>query len=107
MPITEQLNFYCAARALLVNRREDLPVFDQAFEIFWRSIHPPQADRKGSGKGKRARLPGEPDAGPPGDEEGGSVEQAPGQGESEQAMAVRIARWKNTHLRKWWPSIPG
>ena len=93
VPITEQLNFYCAARALLVNRREDLPVFDQAFEIFWRSINPSQSGQKGSGKGKRARLPGEPDAGPPGDEEGGSIEQAPGEGESEQAMAVRIARY--------------
>ncbi len=33
VPITEQLNFYCAARALLVNRREDLPVFDQALGL--------------------------------------------------------------------------
>lgn len=93
VPITEPLNFYCAARALLVNRREDLAVFDQAFEIFWRSINQPQSGRKRSGAGKRARLPGEPDAGPPGDEEVGSVEQAPGEGESEQATAVRIARY--------------
>ena len=95
VPITGQLNFYCAARALLVNRREDLPVFDQAFEIFWRSVNQPQSSRKGNEKGKRARLPGELDAGLPGEEEGGAlrVEQAPGEGEDEQVMAVRIARY--------------
>ncbi len=29
-------DFYHAARSLLVHRREDLPLFDQAFEMFWR-----------------------------------------------------------------------
>ena len=28
-------DFYHAARTLLVHRREDLPLFDQAFEMFW------------------------------------------------------------------------
>ena len=93
VPVTEQLNFYCAARALLVNRREDLPVFDQAFEMFWRSIHQPQSDRKGSGPGKRPRLPGEPGAGRPGEEDSDQVDQAPGQGATEQAVAVQIARY--------------
>jgi len=93
--ITEPLNFYYAARALLVNRREDLPVFDQAFKIFWRSIPQPPTNRKGSGQGKRARLPGEPDTGSPGEEEEGAlrVEQAPGEGDGEQALAVQIARF--------------
>jgi len=30
-------DFYHAARSLLVHRREDIPRFDEAFEIFWRS----------------------------------------------------------------------
>jgi uncharacterized protein with von Willebrand factor type A (vWA) domain len=93
VPITEQLNFYCAARALLVNRREDLPVFDQAFEIFWRSIHQPQLDQKRSGPGKRARLPGEPDAGPPGGEQSEQLEHAPGEGAGEPTLAAQIARY--------------
>jgi len=29
-------DFYHAARSLLVHRREDIPLFDQAFEMFWR-----------------------------------------------------------------------
>ena len=35
VPITDELNFRCAARAMLVHRREDLLVFEQAFDIFW------------------------------------------------------------------------
>jgi len=30
-------DFYHAARGLLVHRREDIPIFDEAFEVFWRS----------------------------------------------------------------------
>ena len=29
-------DFYCAMRTLLVNRHEDLTLFDQAFDLFWR-----------------------------------------------------------------------
>ena len=95
VPIAEQLNFYCAAQALLVNCREDLPIFDQAFSVFWRSINPPQSSRTGNEKGKRARLPGEPDADSSSPEEGGrlAVGQAPGDGEGEQAIAVQIGRY--------------
>ncbi len=34
--ITNRQEFFHAARAILVHRREDLPVFDLAFEYFWR-----------------------------------------------------------------------
>jgi uncharacterized protein len=34
--ITNREDFYHAARASLVNRKEDLPIFDAAFEAFWR-----------------------------------------------------------------------
>ncbi len=44
---------------MLVHRHEDLPVFDQAFTIFWRSPLAGQAaaKQKGGAEGKRARLP--------------------------------------------------
>ena len=34
--IGRKSDFYYSARALLVHDREDLPLFDQAFELFWR-----------------------------------------------------------------------
>jgi uncharacterized protein with von Willebrand factor type A (vWA) domain len=34
--IGRKSDFYYTARSLLVHRREDLPLFDQAFELFWR-----------------------------------------------------------------------
>jgi hypothetical protein len=34
--IGRRRDFYHAARCLLVHRREDIPVFDQAFDAFWR-----------------------------------------------------------------------
>jgi hypothetical protein len=36
VPITRREDFRAAARAILVLRREDLPLFDTAFEFFWR-----------------------------------------------------------------------
>jgi len=35
--IGSRSDFYHAARGLLVHRREDIPLFDEAFEVFWRS----------------------------------------------------------------------
>jgi uncharacterized protein with von Willebrand factor type A (vWA) domain len=35
--MTSRMDFYYAARSLLVHRREDLPLFDQAFQLFWRA----------------------------------------------------------------------
>ena len=35
--VTSRMDFYYAARSLLVHRREDLPLFDQAFQLFWRA----------------------------------------------------------------------
>ncbi len=34
--IGNKADFYYAARTLLVHEREDLPLFDEAFELFWR-----------------------------------------------------------------------
>jgi uncharacterized protein len=60
VPITDRVNFYFAARAVLVHRREDLPLFDQAFAIFWRSIDPLAPKPSATEKAKRARLPRDP-----------------------------------------------
>lgn len=63
--ITDRDSFYYSARALLVNRREDLPVFDQAFRIFWDMQQPPEKrDPTKPTKTKRARLPERPSHGP-------------------------------------------
>lgn len=34
--IGQKQDFYHTARSLLVHKREDIPLFDQAFELFWR-----------------------------------------------------------------------
>ncbi|MEJ2556225.1 MAG: hypothetical protein P8186_08355, partial [Anaerolineae bacterium] len=34
--IGRKADFYHAARSLLVHRQEDIPLFDEAFEAFWR-----------------------------------------------------------------------
>src|SRR5215510_14364990 len=34
--IGQKPDFFFAARTLLVHEREDLPLFDEAFELFWR-----------------------------------------------------------------------
>ena len=34
--IGRKTDFYHALRSLLVHRREDIPLFDEAFEAFWR-----------------------------------------------------------------------
>lgn len=36
VPIGYKQDFYYTSRSLLVHRKEDLPLFDQAFELFWR-----------------------------------------------------------------------
>ena len=34
--VSRKEDFYYALRGNLVSRREDIPVFDRAFELFWR-----------------------------------------------------------------------
>lgn len=75
VPISNRADFYHTCKVLLVNRREDFLVFDQAFRLFWRAvrdgvqseIHTPNADVT------RARLPATPLSGQeavPGGDEG-------------------------------------
>nr|WP_290667743.1 VWA domain-containing protein [Ardenticatena sp.] len=59
VPITNRRDFYYTARALLITRREDMPVFDEAFALFWR-MHPSETpSTSGTTRLKRLRLPAE------------------------------------------------
>lgn len=57
--IGRRLDFYHTARTLLVHRREDIPLFDEAFEIFWR--RPAEGwtslDLRAMGERRRFRRP--------------------------------------------------
>ncbi len=61
VPVDNRFDFYHTCRALLVNRREDFLVFEQAFQVFWRGD-----DEQGGSPGpplpstraRRLRLPG-------------------------------------------------
>ena len=102
VPISEELNFYCAARVMLVHRREDLPVFDQAFAMFWRSQPQAAAKQKAGAEAKRARLPRQGGSRPSGEREDGDLrmEPTPGGGEDEgqKARDVRLARYSPTEM---------
>ena len=62
VPITEHSDFYHTCRSLLVNRREDFLVFDQAFHLFWRTEGEGSQDGglESGAEVKRARLPATP-----------------------------------------------
>ena len=55
--IANRLDFYFAARAVLVMRREDLLAFDQAFAIFWNRREGAAAKPPGRGKEPEAKPP--------------------------------------------------
>ncbi len=57
--IGRKSDFYHAARSLLVHRHEDVPLFDQAFEMFWRKPADgwTTLDLSGLTTARRARAP--------------------------------------------------
>lgn len=57
--IGQKTDFYFAARSLLVHRREDLPLYDQAFELFWRKPNAGESllDLRGLGRQQQSRQP--------------------------------------------------
>lgn len=81
VPIGSRSDFYHTCRALLINRREDFFVFDQAFQILWQME---SAEEGGGGpaegdRARRLRLPGQAlgqDGG-----EGKGQQMAPSEGE--------------------------
>ncbi len=66
-PMGRKQDFYQAARCLLVHRKQDLPVFDEAFQVFWRRPASRQSTRdlRSLGENRRFRKPqiGPPPAG--------------------------------------------
>ena len=72
IPIGRRQDFRHAARCLLVHRKQDFPLFDDAFQIFWRRpAHGISTrDLRSMGEERRYRNP---QVGPPitGDDEGG------------------------------------
>ena len=82
VPVGNKQDFRHAARCLLVHRKPDLPLFDEAFQVFWRKPSAEQTTRdlRSMGEQRRYRAPqvrparaGEegnaPDGESPGDEE--------------------------------------
>ena len=63
-PVGRKQDFYQAARCLLVHRKQHLPVFDEAFQVFWRRPASRQSTRdlRSLGEDRRFRKP---QAGPP------------------------------------------
>ena len=51
--------FYQAARSILVHRRQDLPIFDEAFQVFWRKPNTARSgmDLRSMGEQRRFRKP--------------------------------------------------
>ncbi len=51
--------FFQAARSILVHRKQDLPIFDEAFQVFWRkpSDRTTTMDLRSLGEQKRFRKP--------------------------------------------------
>jgi len=55
--IGRRSDFYFAARSLLVHKREDLPLFDQAFQLFWRPPTEGQFVGKPAYSGRKRQAP--------------------------------------------------
>jgi uncharacterized protein len=75
VPISQRVDFYHTCKALLVNRREDFLVFDQAFNLLWRLQDVP--DEPGEvpveSRLKRLRLPSAAES-RSGDRDAGDIE---------------------------------
>ncbi len=59
IPIGRRGDFYQAARSIFVHRRQDLPIFDEAFQVFWRKPNTARSgmDLRSMGEQRRFRKP--------------------------------------------------
>ncbi len=93
VPISRRVDFYYAAQSLLVTRREDLPIFDQAFALFWSLVQDesPSAETKAREK-KQPRLPSQSKPGEMGEGQTRDAELAPDASgeESNSVLSKRI-----------------
>ena len=58
-PMGRKQDFRLAARSILVHRKQDLPIFDEAFQVFWRrpALHQSTHDLRSMGEQRRYRNP--------------------------------------------------
>lgn len=69
-PLGRKQDFYQAARCLLVHRKQDLPLFDEAFQVFWRKPSSGMSTRNIRSMGEDTRYRKPQVAPPPGSESG-------------------------------------
>ena len=87
-PVGKKQDFYQAARCLLVHRKQDLPLFDEAFQVFWRKPAAGQSarDLRTMGEDRRFRKPR---VGPP---SGTDSDEAEGKGNEPAGVQVDMTR---------------
>ena len=87
-PVGRKQDFFQAARCLLVHRKQDIPVFDEAFQVFWRKPASGQSTRdlRSMGEDRRFRKP---QVGPP---SGGDADDSTGEGDDQTGVQVDLTR---------------
>ena len=87
-PLGRKQDFYQAARCLLVHRKQDFPLFDEAFQVFWRKPATGQTTRdlRSMGEDRRFR---QPQVGPPSSRDGDGTD---GEGTDPSGVHVDLTR---------------
>ncbi len=88
-PMGRKQDFYQAASCLLVHRKQDLPLFDEAFQVFWRKPRSGRSSRRNirsMGEDTRFRKP---QVAPP---PGGESEKEGGAGDGDASDKVDLTR---------------
>ncbi len=110
--IADRAGFYLASRALLVTRREDFLIFDQAFTIFWAGSEAPAsaqrdpraAEPQSKPRVKQARLPRTESPDSSVGRQVAKAESGPepdtGDGEPPEAPVTRIAYYSPTEVNR-------
>ncbi len=88
-PIGRKEDFHQAARCLLVHRKQDLPLFDEAFQVFWRKPASGRTTRDLRSIGERRRYR-KPQAGPAPGPEGDA--DADGEGDDGSTDRIDLTR---------------
>ena len=89
--MTRRLDVWSALRTMLVHRKDDLPVFDEAFEVFWRQRKDRMSslDLRSMGEQRRYRRV---EAGPPPPGQAADGTDAPPQDPDEQYDRIDLTR---------------
>jgi uncharacterized protein with von Willebrand factor type A (vWA) domain len=90
-PIGRKQDFHQAARCILVHRKQDLALFDEAFRVFWRRPATGQVTRDLRSLGEERRYR-QPQVGPPPGEDTGGEDDADGEGDDRPTDRVDLTR---------------